>query len=359
MKQLLLRISELDQRVGDQLRVIAFFDALLQSGTGLDRLLLEAARLAECPVGVSVPAKGVHRRAGSSGAMLGGAAYGARSHPLPNGGEVWMERHGGELALDAMLLERLAISCATVLGGGTPSPALGDPALLELVFGAASGDLERSRALRLVGLAPDRPVQVAAVGGPGSERAQTAQALGGRTAPLDGLCGVLVSEVPWPDEHGGELPGTAPVGVGPRIPAARAADAWQMARTALRFAGPGLLWGRVVHWERLGGFAQLAEHLPDSVLAASPDTAALERLAEGGAGGPLLSTLDAYAASDSLRQTAARLFLHRSSVAARIARAERELGFGLHTPQGRSRLTLALTMYRLRTPGHGTDTPAV
>ncbi|MFI7233514.1 helix-turn-helix domain-containing protein [Nonomuraea angiospora] len=338
MKHLLLRLSELDAHAGDELRVISFFDVLLQNGTDLDRLLLEAARLAECPVGVSVPGLGVHRRVSAGGGALDGPADpGASRHGLVNGGEVWIERRGHAYPIDAMLLERFAIACAAVLGRREPAPAFGDPALVELVLGTAADEAGRSRALKLLGLRPDRPVQVFAVAG-------DASGLGGRVARLGQVYGVIVSGPPWPDAHAST---SSAVGVSPRVPPASAARAWHMARTALRFAGPGELWGRVVHWDRLGGFALLAEHLPYEAIGASPDVAALERLAQGANGDSVLATLDVFAASDSIRQTASRLYIHRSSVAARLARAESELGFPVQPAEGRARLTLALTLRRL------------
>ncbi|WP_431934437.1 helix-turn-helix domain-containing protein [Nonomuraea jabiensis] len=343
MKHLLLRLSELDPRAGDELRVISFFDVLLQNGTDLDRLLMEAARLAECPVGVSVPHLGVYRRVSADGRSLAGPADpDARKHGLVNGGEVWIERRGPAFPIDAMLVERFAIACAAVLGRARPAPALGDPALVELVLSAAVDEAGRSRALKLLGLRPDRCVQVFAVAG-------EAPAFGGSAARLGELYGVIVSGPPWPGDEA-LAKSHAMVGVSPRLPSAKAAYAWHLARTALRFAGPGELWGRVVHWDRLGGFALLAEHLSPEVISGSPDVVALDRLAAGPNGDAVLATLDAFAASDSVRQTASRLYIHRSSVAARLARAGSELGFPLHSADGRARLTLALALRRLRTP---------
>ncbi|MET7339570.1 helix-turn-helix domain-containing protein [Nonomuraea sp. NPDC005650] len=338
MKHLLLRLSELDARAGDELRVISFFDALLQNGTDLDRLLIEAARLAECPVGVSVPGLGVHRRVSADGGTPDGPADpDARKLGLANGGEVWIERRGPAYPIDAMLIERFAIACAAVLGKRDPGPAFGDPALVELVLSSAVDEAGRCRALKLLGLRPDRPVQVFAVAG-------DASGLGGRAARLGELHGVVVSGPPWPDALAST---SSRAGVSPRVPSASAARAWHQARTALRFAGPGELWGRVVHWDRLGGFALLAEHLPYEAVGGSPDVAALDRLAEGANGESVLATLDVFAASDSIRRTAARLYIHRTSVAARLARAESELGFPVQSAQGRARLTLALTLRRL------------
>ncbi|MGN9847412.1 helix-turn-helix domain-containing protein [Nonomuraea sp. H19] len=338
MKHLLLRLSELDAHAGDELRVISFFDVLLQNGTDLDRLLLETSRLAECPVGVSVPRLQVYRRVSADGGTLDGRADpGVRKHELVNGGEVWIERRGPAYPIDAMLVERFAIACAAALGKREPGPAFGDPALVELVLSSAADEAGRSRALKLLGLRPDRFMQVFAVDG-------DASGLGGKAARLGELHGVIVSGPPWPDALAST---NSTVGVSPRVPSASAAQAWHMARTALRFAGPGELWGRVVHWDRLGGFALLAEHLPYEAIHGSPDVAALDRLAEGANGDSVLATLDVFAASDSIRQTASRLYIHRTSVAARLARAESELGFPVQPAEGRARLTLALTLRRL------------
>lgn len=56
----------------------------------------------------------------------------------------------------------------------------------------------------------------------------------------------------------------------------------------------------------------------------------------------------ALAAAGSIRQAAARLHMHHSSVAARLARAQAALGFPLDTAAGRLRLATALVLAHLR-----------
>lgn len=135
VKHLLLRLYELDAQAGDGLRVISFFDALLQTSADLDRVLMEAGRLAECPVGVVVPRLGPHRRVSAGDPVPAGPAppY-ASTHGLAGGGEVWIERRGRAYPIDAMLLERFALARAAVVGTMAPAPSLGDPALVELGF---------------------------------------------------------------------------------------------------------------------------------------------------------------------------------------------------------------------------------
>jgi molybdenum-dependent DNA-binding transcriptional regulator ModE len=58
-------------------------------------------------------------------------------------------------------------------------------------------------------------------------------------------------------------------------------------------------------------------------------------------------TLLAVAATDSLRQAGRTAHLHHNSVAHRVERAEKVLGFACTEPFGRARLLLTLTLHRL------------
>jgi methyl acetate hydrolase len=62
-----------------------------------------------------------------------------------------------------------------------------------------------------------------------------------------------------------------------------------------------------------------------------------------------LDTLEALAATDSVRAAAQVLGLHHSTVQTRIARIEHDLGFGVTAPSGRQRAAAALHLHRLRT----------
>lgn len=55
MQGLMLRLSELDAHAANSVRVIGFFDRLLERRASLDIVMRSAAALAECPVGFSSP----------------------------------------------------------------------------------------------------------------------------------------------------------------------------------------------------------------------------------------------------------------------------------------------------------------
>ena len=104
----------------------------------------------------------------------------------------------------------------------------------------------------------------------------------------------------------------------------------------------------MVDWDDLGGYLALAEHVPPEAIAEIPDVRALDRLVGSRGGRLIVATLHAVCTTDSIRHAGSALQLHHSSVAARLDRAEEELGFSVRTAAGRTRLALALTLRHLR-----------
>ncbi|QUQ62353.1 helix-turn-helix domain-containing protein [Kutzneria sp. CA-103260] len=294
MEGLLLRLSGLDADAEDAVRVIGFFDRLIARRATMDQVVRQAGQLAECPVGVGGP-----------------VPAGAVTSVLEDDTVVWLARDGQPLPLDQILLERLAITAAVLLDHSrVPPPALGDPALVELAISDSAGEPERLRAIQLLGLMPTTRLRVLAV----------------RDArPL------LVTGEEIPAQQGF-------AGVSARVPAIEAPTAWRSARTALRFATATT---PIVHAEELGA-AHLLAGLPPAEIAKAPDVIALDGLANE------LELLEAVTVTSSVRQAAALMHRHHSTIAPRLEHAERVLGFRLDTADGRFRLRLALTLKRLR-----------
>ncbi|MEV7179683.1 helix-turn-helix domain-containing protein [Kitasatospora sp. NPDC093679] len=82
-------------------------------------------------------------------------------------------------------------------------------------------------------------------------------------------------------------------------------------------------------------------------LRSRPHVRALEDLSGREEGAPAVAALAAFCRTGSLRQAAAELHLHHSSVAARLARVEEETGWRLRDPQDRFRAQLAWYAWRL------------
>ncbi|WP_461038490.1 helix-turn-helix domain-containing protein, partial [Streptomyces mayteni] len=102
----------------------------------------------------------------------------------------------------------------------------------------------------------------------------------------------------------------------------------------------------VVDHDELGPVAVLAE-LPAARLGALPDVRRLGELAARDGGELNLAALAAFCRTGSLRQAAAELHLHHSSVAARLAHVQVATGWRLRDPAHRFRAQLALYARRL------------
>ncbi|GAA2443213.1 helix-turn-helix domain-containing protein [Streptomyces macrosporus] len=392
MKGLLLRLSELDADAATAVRVIAHFEALL--GGGLDPVTLarSTAGLAGCPAGLELP-DGRTARFGPGGAALPGApGHVSGRVELEPAGRVWLERPGAPGPFDELVLEWMAIAARVLAGRPRPTrpPRAADPALVELVLSGREDAPDRARALRLLGLAPETPLRVVAVaGGRGTDVGVEAVALLGRgalpgavrVARVGSLGAVLVQRPDGPrggtaspaaelraavrarardrgtghgTGHGtgrGPAPGVR-VGIGGAADPLDARTSWEQARAALRFATPGAPEEAVADHDELGPVALLAD-IPVERLRDQADVRRLAELADGercGQGTDPLAALAAFCRTGSLRQAAAELHLHHSSVAARLAHVERELGWRLRDPRDRFRAQLAL--YGLRLAGN-------
>lgn len=107
---LLLRLSALDADAASALRVIGFFDALVEQSASIDVVLKHTAALAGCAVGVRrTDTPTGHRADVNTPVHDGTPPVWARVRPVPSGHEVWIERFGTPLPLDELVLERFAL----------------------------------------------------------------------------------------------------------------------------------------------------------------------------------------------------------------------------------------------------------
>ncbi|MEV0620321.1 helix-turn-helix domain-containing protein [Nonomuraea sp. NPDC050404] len=372
MQGLLLRLSTLDADAESAVRVIAYFDSLVRDHVSVPVLLTATARLAQCPVGLFDAATGRRTRTSPGGSLDTPVSEPAQVRELSARlGSVWMEREGPAHGLDEIVLERYAAAAEVTLERAAALSRTGrDPALVELVLSAETGEAERARALRLLGFGPATPLRALAITLPDRGLAADLRALGhhvraatvgdteavlvttalprslnaeavATTFPRPLNAEAVVTDLPRPlnaETAPLKLPDGARAGIGPELPGARVAESWAGARTALRFTGPH---DRVMRWSELGALALFAD-LPEQAITALPDVQAMHRLGEGSR-----LAVRALCLAGSVRGAANAVHLHHSSLAARIARAESALGFSLADQPGRLRAHLALALLRL------------
>lgn len=334
VKELAGRLAALDPDAGAAVRVIAYFDRLGDSHAGLETIVRGAAVLSGCPARLVDVDRRVQLRVEPDGRRHDDAA------PLDPGwlnasvvvdgpGALWLERVGPAGAVDAMVLERAAAAAHAVLDRtrGRASTLVNDPAFVETVFDSDAAEQARLHAAARLGL----------------QHTSRARAL----AFPDGGAGfepVTTGSVSLTPSH---RTIDTRVGVGPAVPVLDLPASWRSAQVAYRFTADGTEQDpgpRVVRFDELGGLAVLAAavgHRTEPI----PDVHTLER---AGSTAPwVLATLEAIAASVSLRAAATALTVHHSTLQDRLVHAEHLLGWSVHDPQGRLRLQLALALRRL------------
>jgi hypothetical protein len=318
MQELAGRLTALDPDATESLRVIAYFDALVAGGAGMESLVRAAAVLSGVPAGLERES------------VLRVTPDGIRAEPRPREGWphahtaggpiVWIERAGPPHANDAMILERFALSAAIVTATSHASAA----GALEALIDPERSSAERSRFAERLRLDTRRGVRVVALPATADE-------------PYDGPTAMILTArgaarlVVLPSGH----PVTAgPAGVAD-VTVADVPRGWEDALTALRLASGD----EVVH---AGEFGVLSLLWRDPRAAAHPDVAALAALDARS-----LQILDALCETESIRAASLRLGMHHSSVQERQAHLHARLGFDPRSSLGRARYRAARMLMRL------------
>lgn len=330
MQELLGRLSALDPEATETLKVISYFDALVQGHASINVLLRGAAILGGCAVGFRDDAHDLRvdhegrREMNTSDSSLW------PRHALSDNGFVWMERHGAAHANDDMILERLALAVTIHLDrrSAAPGTAL---AINELIGPETSRDQRLSAAQKL-GLNPT-----------GLYRAIAAP----RTTSFEGVSALVMTSIgllratiePAEGETAAQR-----AGVGVLCLPDALEQSWRTALVALRLSTDR---EPVVVASELGAILALAE-VPDETLAALPDFKALYamHLDQPRA----LLVLQSWVEHESARAVAADLGVHHSTVQGRLADCSGRLGFDVRTASGRVRLALALAVHKLLNP---------
>lgn len=357
MRGLLLKLSGLDADAESAIRLITFFDSLLEQEVQLADLLSNAAVVADCPVGIQDARGTFSLRGMPDGTSDSGAAGRKAAVREAAGYRVWLDRRGAEQSpLDELLLERLSLACiATLRRGDAVAPTVGDPALLELTIARSTAAPERTRAIHLLGLRPCTTLTVVAVLGPIEGVDALAAELSARgSRPRRAIVGsvhaMALTGPPPPDL---KVPHGVSVGIGSSVHAVDAPASWEKAVGALRYATPRTGGADasvhpVVCAADLGPFEFLAAKLRSADIVGVADVDALDDLAAGPNGMDVLATLGVVVEAGSLREAARQLHLHHNSVSTRLSRAEKRLGYRVTDPSGLSRLRLALALRHLR-----------
>lgn len=321
MRELAVRLADLDAEAAVAVRVISHFDLLVASRVDLPSIVGSAAELAACPVRLSDPARCRIVRV-----LPDGTPQLPSSDPDPTwpsaavnavGTVLWLESPRPIRTLQAVVLERAAAAVRAVLERTVDQPRLDDSAALELVLDVRVAVSDRLAAARWLGL-PARA----------------------RAVALENGTALVVA-------HDARPATSQRAGIGPAVTAADLPSSWDAARLALRLTAEGTDTDpgpRIAYADDLGSFTLLIPAV-DAHQGTVPDVQALQRAAATASW--MLATLDALANAGSLRDAARTLNVHHSTLQVRLSQAESILCWPLREPSGRLRLQLALAVRRI------------
>ncbi|MGW0175952.1 PucR family transcriptional regulator [Rhodococcus sp. NPDC003322] len=343
-----MRLSELPPTPESALAVVRYFDRLDHSAASEAELIDAACDLAEGTVAVT---------------WLNGEPA------------IRVEREGSPHPLETILIDRLtwALQRQCERARNDRQGQIDDPALAEIVLSDKESPQARARALRLLGLDTERPLQVLALSTrPGSSSARVVvDALGG-AAHRRIRIGQLTALLYHPTDEVRQLaermeaaiaqafpapfaPNADPgpwVGIGSLGDALNAPTSWQQAVRCLQFTSSTTQGRRVVAYERLHIFELLAE-IPVDTIRRNPTLLRIEELAATPSGAQAVATTEAFFVFGSLRRTAAELHVHHSTVAARLATISEYMDWDLDDPIDRFTAMLALTVRRMALSSSG------
>lgn len=338
MRELAGRLRALDPEASQTLKVITYFDHLIDGRVGTQGLLRGAAVLAGVPVGHAPANASLGRRFGPDVAVLpDGSPEGWPNVALNDGAVVWLEREGRSHANDAMVLERLAIALSimsTRLDTEAPTRRA-----VETLVSADASEEQREGALQRLALPMHVPVRAIAV------PTNLALAQAAPHAVVATRFGVVRAALAVGDAT--DCAGQAGVGVAATT-ATEISGSWRSALIALRLTDAQC---PVVRADELGSLLVLAE-LEDQRPTPHPDVTAVGRALDGPWTESLLLGL---ASGTSLRGLAVAAEVHHSTMSARVRKLTSILGFDPSMPYGRTRLDVALLLYRLASSRVDTD----
>lgn len=361
MQGLMLKLSNVDAPGERALRVVSYFDQLSSNSPDLEAVVRATAVIADCTAGLALPQRGLLVRCSRDGESLSGPmgqANGVRE--LDGGkeeGSVWLERGSNTRELDEFIIERFALTIASILRRRSSSVDLdaasgfSDPALAQILVNDRASEAERSRAARLIGLQPSSSVQLLAVEPDAGTSVESLVRELRRVLARQLFAAELSSHLALVIVAGTEQVDVNSIDINGRLGAGRVVEtldapkSWLAARETLRFAGAGASWPRALDASAVG-VLRLLTQLDVSAIAAEDDVAAVARIAAEPSGEEALVLLDHFLHSGSLREAARATNFHHSSLQTRVTRIGAQLGIDLKSPAGRQRAQLALLLWR-------------
>ncbi|MEU6742768.1 helix-turn-helix domain-containing protein [Streptosporangium sandarakinum] len=324
MLEITARVSALAPEAANALKVIAYFDQLVQGGAGINAIVRGAAVLSGRNAEFIDRINDIRLSFAPDGATAATEVFPTPStHVASRDGSLRIGLAAGDgdaAELDALILERALLAASTTLGRPLDARPRDREAWIRVLIDENADADSRTNALRSLGLSESSALRIVATDE-----------------------GPLLAENP--DDALRQV-GTARAGIGPVMPAGRASESWKHARVALLLTAEGTPEDpgeRFVNADDAGSLIEIVEALVTTKTVPA-DVVAIERAHEHV--GWTYETIYAISRAGSLRAAASLVHVHHSTLQERLTRLEPLLGWSLTSVQGRTRALLALSIRR-------------
>ncbi len=357
MEGLLRRISAEKTEAESALRVVAFFDQLVAHRSTPQALVRSAARLIGAPAGYSSEIGGESWGVDAIGRQVSQVVPPhARTQSVSIGaaviGKVWILPETSNHALADLVLERMALSAAIIVGREPGESLNAETATLTRLLDRSTSMEDRGVCAESLRLRPTWKVRAIVLRQAGSQfEVRQLLAAWARECSIRCTSPIVDDDAMvalFHDTDGAALgrisdwPGV--VAIGSRVSALDAAASVDAAKLAIRLCsvefGP-----RTMDYDSLGTLRYVAAVEPETA-ESDPLVVRLKSIMESEGGRAEVKALDAFCRHTSLRSAAVELNLHHSSLANRLENVSKKLSIDLTDPA--SRLDISLAMWLLR-----------
>lgn len=344
MKEFIGRLTELDPAASETLKIVAYFDELVDRLAGLDAFVRGGAALTGCTAGIIDPEHRILMRCAPDGHRCPAPetgtdpAAGWPQQVLHAGStaSVWIERDGESGPNDAMVLERFAAGARITLQRTRGGDSGNDRAAVEVLLDpAGTADARRSAAHRLR-IDEHDTIRVLATP-PGRRDAD----LPARCSDIITVVGPVRAIVETKKSVSAATAAGQRIGIGPWTALHDVPDSWDLALTALRMTSR---LRPTVSDEDAGPLVALAA---DAAADREPHPDVRNVASAAATHDWATDTLQALTTTDSVRAAATLLGVHHSTMQNRIEVLDSLLGYSVATMPGCTRAAIALALFQV------------
>lgn len=358
MEGILRRLSSEGSEAENAIRVIAFFDRLVETRAGIEELVRSSARLVGAPAGyiseASDPDKAFDARGREiNSAIPGGSFVRSVISDSKTSGIVWIQSFSKNATLGDLIIERMAFSAAIILGRSGGGQVRTESTFLGQLISRSASEEDRKNAAWSLGFKEgwDIRILLASVSSGYGLVSSAMQAWSEESKIKSTKAQIDDQFIICMLNDQGDISGKSPLdfnflsALGSRKNIFQAFDSLETAKKSIHLTslelGP-----RFVDFETLGPLMHIAAISPTQARE-TPLVEQLTYVSQSEIGFGEIIALDTFCKHQSLRAASVEMHMHHSSLAHRLNNIEKKLKVDLNNSQDFLAVGIALQLFRI------------